>query len=336
LTDYLINNHDAVETILNDIGFTHIRYNADKQEIRFSRREGGNPTAVVLYLNTMSFYCFSTNKYGNIYTLVMQRKNYSFPMSLQYVANELGLSQQQLDLKTHLPFGGFYKDIIAYNNEPECHLKTYDKFILKPYLHKYNMMFFNDGIDFQTQEEYQIGYDLYSGRITFPIWTLNGELCGIMGRLNDTNCSKENRWLPIIPCQRSLTLSAYHRNYQYIQQKGLAIICESDKAPAQMHNFGCNLGLATSGHHISFTQAKYLKGLLIPRLVVAYDEGLEEEQIREEAKTLITNTPIYRNHVGYIWDNENEILKKGLKQSPSDVGKEKFAYLMKKKVKWLS
>jgi len=336
LRSYLVNNYEVVEDILNDLQFTNITYNRQKQEIRFSRREGGNPTAVVLYLNTMSFYCFSTCQYGNIFTLIMEKKNCNFYSSLQYVAKKLGLKQQQVNLKTRLPFNGFYHKIIKQIHEPELNLQTYNSSILEPYLHKYNLMFLNDGIDFQTQEEYQIGYDITTGRITFPVWTFNGELCGIMGRLNDLHCPKEERWLPIIPCSRSLTLSAYHRNYKKIQEKGLCIITESDKAPAQMHSFGCDVGLATSGCHISETQARYLKGLMIPRLIIAYDEGLDEEQVRAEAKSLVVDNPIYKNHVGYVWDSDNEILQKGLKQSPTDLGREKFVYLLTKKVKWVS
>ena len=321
--------------ILNDLDFTNIKYNKMKDEIRFSREEGSNPSAVVLYIKTLHFQCFSTGEIGDIYTLVMDKKGVTFPQSLKYVAKKLGILDETLNIKQRLPFGGFYHKLIKETEEPESNIQTYDKSLLIPYLHKYNTMFFNDGIDFKTQEEYEIGYDILSGRITFPVWTLNGELCGIMGRLNTQDCNSDERWLPIIPCPRSLTLSAYHRNYQKIQKKGLCIIGESDKFPAQLNSFGCKIGLATNGCHISNTQAKYIKALRTPKIIIAYDEGLEEEAIRESANKLVVNNPVYHNHVGYIYDTDNEILKKGLKQSPSDLGKERFAYLATRKVKWL-
>lgn len=321
--------------ILNDLAFTNIRYNKMKDEIRFSREEGSNPSAVVFYIKTLHFQCFSTGEIGDIYTLVMDKKGVTFPQSLKYVAKKLGILDEALNIKQRLPFGGFYHKLIKETEEPELQIKTYNKSLLIPYLHKYNTMFFNDGIDFQTQEEYNIGYDILSGRITFPVWTLNGELCGIMGRLNIQNCNSAERWLPIIPCPRSLTLSAYHRNYRMIQQKGLCIIGESDKFPAQLNSFGCKIGLATNGCHISSTQAKYIKAMRTSKIIIAYDEGLDEEYIREEGKKLLVRNPIYQNHVGYVWDANNEILQKGLKQSPSDLGKEKFEYLVTRKVKWL-
>ena len=198
------------------------------------------------------------------------------------------------------------------------------------------MLFYNDGINFEVQSEYNIGYDIETNRITVPIWTFKGELCGIMGRLNDTECAHEDRWLPIVPCSRSLTLFGFHRNYQTIQEKNLCIICESEKAPMQAASFGCNCVLSSSGCHISQTQAKYIKSLMADNVIVAFDEGLDEEFVRNEAQKLVCDNSILKNKVGYIWDSDNEVLKKGMKQSITDIGKEKFAYAINRKVKWLN
>ena len=321
--------------ILNDLGFNNIVHNSQKQEVRFSREEGRNPSSVVLSLQTLKFYCFSTNSKGNLYTLVMERENINFPKSLDYVADKLGLEKNKFNKKVKLPFHAFYKNLIREIQEPEYSMKTYDEKMLISYQNKLNTMFFNDGIDFQTQQEYQIGFDIETLRITVPIWTIDGKLCGIMGRLNDKKCEKEERWLPIIPCSRSLTLSSYHKNYQTIQQKGLCVLGESDKLPMQMNSMGSHIGLGTSGCHISDTQAKYIRSLLIPKTIIAYDEGLEEEFIREQAQKLVVDNPIFQNHVGYVWDENNEILKKGEKQSPTDLGRTAFQELIKKHTKWL-
>jgi len=265
----------------------------------------------------------------------MNKKNVIFPKSLEYVADKIGLEKAEFNQKVKFPFNGFYKTLIREIQEPEYSMNTYDEDILTPYLNKYNKMFFNDGIDFQTQQEYQVGYDIETLRISVPIWTLDGKLCGIMGRKNDYDCPKEDRWLPIIPCSRSLTISGYHRNYQTIQQKGLCVIGESDKFPMQMHSMGSYIGLATNGCNISDTQAKYLKGLLIPKMIVAYDEGLEEDAIREEAKKIKVDNPILANQIGYVFDENNEILIKGSKASPTDLGSEPFKELIKNHVKWI-
>lgn len=156
-----------------------------------------------------------------------------------------------------------------------------------------------------------------------------------MGRLNDTKCAHEERWLPIIPCSRTLTLGSYNQNYAKIQEKGLAVIGESEKFPLQMDSFGSEVGLATCGCDISETQAKYVKSLLIPKVILAYDEGLEEDYIREEARKLKINNAAYTNQVGYVFDHDNKYLPCGSKKSPTDRGREIFSHLIKEKVKWL-
>lgn len=336
LSEFLINNKDGILTILESLDFTNIQYNSSKNEFRFAREEGRNPSSVRLNLDTLLFKSFSTNEKGNIYTLVMMKKGYTyFPNSLNYVANLLGLEKDKFDSKINYPFGGFYKDLVRESQEPEYTMETYDETILETYLHKYNAMFFNDGINYQTQEKFKVGFDLETCRITIPEYTLDGKLCGVMGRSIWSQEPHESRWIPIIPCSRSLTLYGYHQNYKSIQEKGMVVIGESEKFPQQLDSFDCNIGLATCGNSISPVQEKYIKGLLVPKIILGYDDGLEEEYVREQAKKLKVNTSIYTNSVGYIWDGNNEILLKGNKMSPSDVGKKGFMELVKRKVVWI-
>jgi DNA primase len=318
------------------LNYQNINHVTSKNELRFSREEGTNPTSVKLSLETLKFVCFSTNDFGNIYTLVMKNKNLNFPQALNYVAEFLGLSKKTLNTKIKYPFSGFYKGLMKEITEPECSMKTYNDDILKEYTNKYNLMFFKDGIDFDTQKEFNVGFDLETLRITVPEYTLDGKLCGIMGRLNDTKCDKHERWIPIIPCSRSLTLYGYHKNYAEIQKKGLVVIGESEKFVQQLHSMGCKIGLSLCGCDVSEVQAKYIKSLMTNRIILALDEGLDEEQIRSQAEKLIVNNTMFQNKVGYIYDKDNVIIPKGSKGSPSDFGKRAFSELCKSHVVWIN
>lgn len=312
-----------------------ISYNSQKNEFRFAREYGRNPSSIKLNLETLNFTCFSTNERGNLYSLVMKQKDVIFPKALEYIADLLGLEKSQFNKTVKLPFGGYYKKLIREIQEPETTMNTYDDSILEEYSGKYNTMFFNDGIDYQTQEKFNVGYDIWTNRITVPEYTFDGKLCGIMGRSIDKNCEKEERWLPIIPCSRSLTLYGYHINYADIQNKGLCVVGESEKFPQQLEGFGCHIGLASCGCHISDTQAKYIKSLLVGKTILAYDEGLSQEYIHEEAKKLKIDNAIFKNKVGYIFDKEHIVLPSGSKASPSDYGREAFSYLIKNCVVWI-
>ena len=315
--------------------YTQITYRSKQNELRFSREDGHNPTAMRLKLDTLKFDGFSINEHGNLYSLVMKTKKLSFPKALRYVAETLGLEKSQFSKKIRYPFGGFYKGLMKEIQEPEYSMTTYDESILDKYAGKYNLMFFKDGINFQTQEHFNVGFDLESLRITVPEYTLDGRLCGIMGRLNDSKCSKDERWLPIIPCSRSLTLYGYHHNYETIQQKNIVVVGESEKFVQQLHSMGSYIGLATCGCDVSDIQAKHLKALMTSKIILAYDEGLEEEQIRLQAQKLILNNAVFHNRVGYVFDRENLILPKGSKASPSDLGKAAFTELIKSHVVWI-
>lgn len=329
------NNFDAVLDILNELNFQKISYDKSKYIFRFARAEGRNPTSIVLNLNTLSYYCFSTNEKGNLYTLIMKKENFAFSDSLNWVAKKLSLDKTKFEGKIQLPFGGFYKGLMKQISEPEYFMKTYDESVLNEFSGKCNKMFLDDGISFDVQQEYRIGYDLTSNRITVPIWTLDNKLCGVMGRLNDRNCASEERWLPLLSCSRSLTIYGYNNNYFKIQEKGLAIVGESEKFPMQMASFDSYIGLSTSGCHISDTQAKYLKALFIPKIILAYDEGLEEDFIKEQATKIQIKNSMFRNKVGYVFDQDNDYLPKGSKMSPTDRGKYIFSELIKHKVRWL-
>ena len=84
--------------------YTQITYRNQKNELRFSREDGHNPTAMRLKLDTLKFDGFSINAHGNLYSLVMQTKDLSFPKALKYIAETLCLEKIQLIKKIMYKF----------------------------------------------------------------------------------------------------------------------------------------------------------------------------------------------------------------------------------------
>lgn len=336
LNDYLIDNVDAIVEILQELGFENIHQK--KNEIRCSWEPGSNPSATVINVKTLLFYCFSNGEKGNLISLIMLRLKKGFPQSLKWAAELLGLEKSKLESKVKIKpvFNGFFKRMIHEDTEENNLLKTYDLNKLEPYSGKLSHLFAQDGINYDTQRFFQVGYDNISNRITIPQWSIEGELVGIMGRLNVSQVEPdEMRWLPIIPCQRGHTLYGYHFNYAEINKKRYCFIGESEKFVMQLRSMGVHNALATCGCNISSLQERYIKSLFCKRVILSYDEGLEEEQIREQAKKIEMCNPIFNTKVGYIYDSDGEILKKGTKNSPSDLGKGAFESLVKTKIKWL-
>lgn len=339
LSEILKDNYEAITLLLNEIGVDNIKENKTKGEIRFSREYGWNPTSSVLDVNSLRYYCFShVNFFGNIYTLVMDKKNLQFKECLEWIAKvlKLDIDNSFNTTKIRLPFKGFFKQLSKYQTEPpELTLPKYDNSILEPYNNKFNTMFFKDGINYQTQQYFNIGYDVISNRITIPEYDISGNLVGIMGRLNDCNCNYGERWLPLISCKRGYLLYGFHLNYKYIQEQNIVFIGESEKFVMQLHSMGIHTGLALGTNHISKVQEQYLKELRSKRIILCFDEGVKEEDIRDEISKLKSNNLLYTNSVGYIYDKDNDILTADSKDSPTDLGKEKFAELLKNHLIWL-
>ena len=335
LNDYLSDNVDAIITILEELGCDNIKFNSNKNEIRCSREPGKNPSAVKINTSTLRFNCFSTGENGSIYNLVMNKRQILFPQALRWIAKLLDISEGDLVSSIRLPFGGFYKSLSRTMLEPELDMKIYDDNILKQYGPAVNLAFLHDGISFKVQNDFLLGYDHETDRITIPQWNFNGELVGIMGRSNDPNIPYEYRWLPIIPCSRSYTLFGYHQNYACIQQNQRCIITESEKGVMQLASMGLGYGLATCTKNISKVQERYLKALRIEEIIIAYDQGVSRDELEREAQKIKINNPVYANKVGYIFDKDEDYLSKINKDSPTDLGLNTFKDLLQNYVYWI-
>lgn len=151
LQQHLSGNSDALFSILETLEFQHINLNNAKTQFRFSRLEDSNPTSMMLDVNTLRYYCFSTNGKGNLFTLIMDRIHCTFPQSLQFVANILDLDTSDFNVQVTYPFHGFYRKLLP-DRDDDFTLPTIPENTLDPYLGKFNTMFFQDGIDYKTQE----------------------------------------------------------------------------------------------------------------------------------------------------------------------------------------
>lgn len=335
LNERISGDRDAIETLLIHSDCTNISYNASHDNFRFSLYEGGNPTASVLDAKSLKFICFSSGDRGSIFNVIMKKKGKTFPEALKWAARALKIDENELNFPTKLPFDGFYKGLRSRQSDLEWNMKTYPDEILEEFGRVNTVAFLEDGIDLRTQERFSLGYDIQTDRITIPQWNVNGELVGIMGRSNDPDIPHNQRWFPIIPCSRSHTLFGYHQNYGKIQQQQTCVIVEGEKGVMQLASMGFNIGLATCTKSISHVQAQYIKALRVDRILIAYDEGVTERELRDEANKIKIKNHIYDNKVGFIYDPLNQIMERGSKVSPTDLGKKTFRELVDKYVIWI-
>lgn len=333
LKNYIINNPDYIELVLEDIGFCKIKDFG--KEYRCALEENSNPTAVKVNKNTLSSSCYSINLKGDLIILVQYKLNLSFPKAIRKIAEIVGFKQEIHNEVYKLPFGGFYKNIQKLRDIEEVDIETYSDDLLNRFEKAPNLLFYNDGISPYIQTQYEIGYDSLTKRISVPWYSFDGNLCGVMGRLNKSKILEEEvKWFPIIPFPKSKTLYGFVNNYHSILDKGIVMIGESEKHSMSLASKGLDVGLSLGGSFMSEIQANHVKSLFPKTIILMLDEGLEEDHSREIAKQLKSNK-FYRNNVGYVFDRKNTYLPKGSKMAPSDLDKVNINKLVKECTVWI-
>lgn len=337
LKNYLIENEDKIELLLHSVGFEDVsgEFN-DELEFRCAWEEGSNPTGVRINKETLSAQCFSRNIKGDIITLIQEKLQCNFHKSIEIISKITGYIESEND-EIELPFDGFFKQVKKIKDNDYYSIDVLEESILDQFITNPSLLFYKDGITEEVQRKYQIGYDVISGRITVPWRSFNGELVGVMGRLNKEEVLKtENKWFPILnySFSKSKTLFAFSNNYHNMQKKSAIFISESEKSPMILDSKGIDIGVALGGNSLSTLQANNIKSLFLNTIIIGLDEGLDEDHSRHMAEQLKMNS-FHKNRVGYIYDKNNLIIPKDSKLAPADLPKEDIARLMKNHTIWI-
>lgn len=322
IKEALYNKEDKIYEILEEIGCHNI-HKITETQFRFGTDDMGSGTGNSLFIDTLHFKSFSGSKSGDIITLVSEMNNFNFNEAIRWLANKLNIKEGIIHKNIKLPFGGFFKNI-SKNKElddtppliyPISRLNEYDMGVSK--------LFIDDGISALTQEEFKIGYDIVSNRITIAWFDEVGQLVGIMGRINKS-IMKENdkryKYLPIIPFSKSKVLYGYGENYKGILESNTIIVVESEKSVLKARQLGFNNVVALGGNEIHLRQQKLIKSMFC-NVIIALDEGISLEHCIQQAEKCKINNPFFQNEVYVLQMNNNKYIKEN-KVSVMDLNKE--------------
>lgn len=182
---------------------------------------------------------------------------------------------------------------------------------------------YKEGLSISTQKYFQIGIDVNTERITFPVHNKHGEMIGIKGRYCGKNKEIEDRYkyLYLIPCNKSIELFNLHRALPHISRLKEVIIVEGGKTTMFLTQWNYPNVVSIEGDSLSPMQIKLLKDLgLDIKYIFAYDKDKNAEYVKKEASKLTG-----RMKYGII-DLENNLEHK---DSPTDKGKEVWDNLYK-------
>lgn len=318
---------DNIIKILLKLGFEEDSITIVERQnlLKMPRPNGDNPAGILIYYDSLKVIGTTDNSYtGDIFTLVMKIREYSFYNTVDKIIKWLNIK----DVPIHYPFGGFYKHIYCGDNKSEIDLIEYPLEILPP-SNYYSKRFLNDGIAIDSQNKFGVRYCPEDDCILIPIYDMKHRLVGVKAR-NNNDDDFNRRWYAWQPYPKTQIVYGLELNYAHIIRKKTLIVFESEKAVMQCDTMGLHCCVAVAGHNISYEQSEIIKSLMIDTIIIAFDEGIIEEELEFECKKLKVNTSLYTNRVFYLLDKENEYLIKDSKDSPSDHGQELLMDMIKK------
>ena len=310
-------NKDLIISILDDFDFFNISDNG--KTIRCGLEKNSNPTSILIDIDTLKTTCFSRNING-FYNLLMFKTNQEF-----LVIHNLLLSYIDTSLITEAKpikplFGGFFEN---FSLEEEIHY--YSESNLNSFKKIASKRLYEDNIFPYTQQLFDVRYDYKSNRIVIPWRGEYNELIGCTGRINKDDVDENiPKYIALLPFQKRNFVYGLNVTGKYIDSNKLCVVFESEKSVMKSFQSGVRCSVAVGCHNISDSQCKLLSKYC-DKIILAYDEGVTEEEIIPQANRL-------KGHfksVGYVFDKENKYLEKDCKLSPADLPTKQFKQCLK-------
>lgn len=330
LKEHILENN-FIPTILEELGCHHIRKKDGYYQC--CNPDGDNVTAVCVYENTNLTtinYTRDISNGKNIHTdlisLVEFYKNETFPYAVKWICDVLDIdyySNLDEDLPKSLQLTKMLVEMQSADTDVETEkpLKPISEKILsyfKPYV---NDMFNEDGVSYDTQVEFEIGYDEFTNRITIPIRDDLGNLVGVKARYFYRKVPEdEQKFIYIEKCARSQILYGLYKTINFIKKAQRVFVTEAEKGVQQLYDKGYFESVATGGSKISKSQIDKLTRLCVP-IIFVFDKDITKEELDDIASRFIDGTEIYAliDTIGIL----NE------KESPTD-NISKFEQLLEK------
>lgn len=330
LKKYILDNN-YIQLILESLNCHHIKHKNGFYQC--ANPDGDNVTAICVYENEYLYTINYTrnlpakNRNSDLIDLVCFINNTDFPEGIKYICEQIGISYYH-NFYENVPKSFKILEMLnkmssSADNEDDEPLKPIDECILSYYKKYVNDLFYNDNIDYQTQREFEIGFDEESNRYTIPIRSELGDLVGVKGRYFYRKVPEsENKYIYLEPCSKSKILYGLDKTIRFIKQKQRVYVFESEKAVLQLWSMGYKNAVSTGGKKISQHQINMLVRTGAD-IVLAFDKDVCKEEIESMANNFPDGIPVY-----YIYDEDN-ILED--KESPSD-NPCKWNYLVNKNI----
>jgi len=324
----LLENPEQIQHILEAFDFDKVKIR--NNEIRCAFEHGMNPTAIVIRLrNNENLFVkdYERNVSYDLITYIVKEKDVKFKDVLSVIKQETGIESLYNYKKKIGLFGGIYDSVKKYKDEVD--VKTYSDGILDRYEKIPNLLWLEDGISLETQMKWNVGYDVESQRIVFPIRTHTGEICAIKGRANFELSAYEPKYLYLQPGPMSMTLFGYSENYDSLYE-GDILVVESEKSVLILDSWGYHNVVALGSNSLSTAQAKLIMSLNPKSIIFLLDNSLPLKNTKRNVEVLKEFCNM--REIDILYWNWYYNLDLADKAAPCDEGKEIFEYILENEI----
>ena len=317
LKDHIIDN-GLIQQVLESLDCHHIRDRGTF--ISAANPDGDNTTAVQVYKDSLYTINYTRDikqpksEASDLFTLVQFYKQCSFVEALQFVCVAVGLEYYHDfddDVPESIKLSRFLIQMIRsdgeYEYEKEKPVRPISETILNNYISCVTDFFSDDGISYETQQEFALGYDTMTNRITIPIRDELGNLVGVKGRLFERELHEDDlKYMYLEPCPRHHILFGLYRALPYIKRLGDCYVVESEKGVLQAVTQGVDNVIATGGKKVSKMQFEMMSRLCCD-IVLCFDKDVEMDELHVLANRFIGDVDVYAlvDDKGILGENES-------------------------------
>lgn len=325
----LLDNPEKIKELLDCFNFYNI--NIHPSYISFGRAVDSSKKSIVIKL-TKNDYLYVTDYARNInqdiFTYISEQRFTDFKNIIVVVRRILNIDDFNMFNESHGIFGGFYEKIRKRN---EYVARTYNETVLNKYISLANQRFIKDNISIDTQQFFDIRYDVESQGIVIPIHNQIGELIGAKVRCNYDVKDGELKYYYLIPCQMSQTLYGYSHNYNYLVNNTIYIF-ESEKSVMQCYSYGMRNCVALGSGSISRKQVQMLLELNPQKIIFMHDTGFDLKNILRNINIVKSYSRFSEVELGY-WDYFDRLYDD--KISASDMGRKELLRIINTEIKMI-
>lgn len=304
-----------VVPLLESMGCEINHSTSSGERVEAKRPDGDNPRAVQVYLNerlTSRVRSKSHIPINDIYDLVSYIRfgkedagglRLCLPRSKRYIINTLNLTgfkgnnntlrdDPNAWLKKIQRRRGKRVDLSEIEPNPVLSESIMDGFIMLPHI-----KWIEDNISYEAQVEFEVGYDILTERIIYPIRDRSGDIVGVRGRATRTRDIEDFKYMPIYNFSKSKELFNLHRALPHIQKKNEVTIVEGEKSTMKLWGMGYRNVVSTMGSDISRIQAEIIKRIS-PNIKVVL--ALDKDKSVKEVKSISHVFGDYDNIYGIV------------------------------------